>query len=83
MVFNNPLHNGTSTLTSSYFYVDLIIKLIIDANIYIQKDNTNDFLILTIYVDDCILVCNKTSLIEHLKYTLQKDFDLSSDVEIH
>jgi len=30
------------------------IRLTCDANIYIQRDNSNGFLILTIYVDDCI-----------------------------
>ena len=59
------------------------IRLTSDANIYIQKDNTNGFLILTIYIDDCILVSNNSSLIHDLKCTLQKEFDMSNDDEIH
>jgi len=35
-----------------------------DANIYIKRTSNNSFTIITVYVDDCILISNKIELIQ-------------------
>lgn len=52
------------------------------VNIYIKKSDVG-FVILTIYVDDCILISNTLTLIEQIKFILQQEFNMSDDGEIH
>lgn len=51
------------------------------AYMFKREDNQN-FLILTIYVDDCIQVSNIPSL-QNIKWLLQIEFDMSDEGEVH
>jgi hypothetical protein len=57
-------------------------KLESDVNIYIKKLDVG-FVILTVYVDDCILINNTLPLIEQIKFILQQEFKMLDDGEIH
>jgi len=46
-------------------------------------DNNNGFTIITIYVDDCLVITNKPSLIQLIKNILQQEFDIPDEREIH
>ncbi len=52
------------------------------VNIYIKKLDVG-FVILIVYVDDCILINNTLILIEQIKFILQQEFNMSYDGEIH
>ena len=54
-----------------------------DASIYIQRKVDNTFLILTVYVDDCILVSNQLTFILNIKTLLQQEIDMSDEGELH
>jgi hypothetical protein len=54
-----------------------------DANIYIKREKDEGFTILTVYVDDCIIVSNNTTLIQQVKDILQHEFDMFDEGEIH
>jgi len=54
-----------------------------DANTYIKKDNNDGFTIITVYVDGCLIINNKPSLIQLIKNILQQEFDMSDEGEIH
>ena len=58
-------------------------RLEADANIYIKHDNDDGFTILTVYVDDCILVSNHISLIHKIKAILHTTFEMTDEGEIH
>jgi hypothetical protein len=52
--------------------------------INIKKGSDGDgFTILTVYVDDCIVVSNKVSLIQLIKELLQKEIEMTGEEEIH
>nr|PNR56918.1 hypothetical protein PHYPA_003911 [Physcomitrium patens] len=34
------------------------------SNIYIKRKNNNNFIIITVYIDDCIIITNKILLIQ-------------------
>lgn len=53
-----------------------------DANIYIKILNIG-FVILIVYVDDCVLINNTLTLIERTKFIFQQEFDMLDDGEIH
>ena len=53
------------------------------ASIHIQRKVDNTFLILTVYVDDCILVSNQLTFILNIKTLLQQKFDMSDEGELH
>ena len=55
----------------------------LDANIYLKKEADNGFIIITVYVDDCIIISNHVALIQQVKDTLQKEFDMSDEGDIH
>jgi hypothetical protein len=50
--------------------------------IYIKKLDFG-FVVLTVYVDDCIFISNTLTLIEQIKFILQQEFNMSNDGEIH
>jgi len=54
-----------------------------DANIYIKREKDEGFTILTVYVDDCIIVGNNTTLIQQVKDILQHKFNMFDEGEIH
>lgn len=54
-----------------------------DVNIYIKREATSGFTIITIYVDDCIVVSNKLSLACQMKAIMQKEFEMADEGEIH
>lgn len=58
-------------------------RLEADASIYIKRDESSGFIILTVYVDDCILTSNKLSLIKDLKLSLHSQFEMTDDGELH
>ena len=58
-------------------------RLEFDASIYIQRKVDNTFLILTVYVDDCIFVSNQLTFILNIKTLLQQEFDMSDEGELH
>lgn len=58
-------------------------RLEADASIYIKRDTSSGFIILAVYVDDCILASNKLSLIQDLKSTLHNQFEMTDDGELH
>ena len=58
-------------------------KLEAGANIYLKHDNDDGFTILTVYVDDCILISNHISLIHKIKALLHTTFEMTNEGEIH
>ena len=50
----------------SYLLLQGYTRLESDANIYIKRENDQGFTILTVYVDDCIVVSNKAALIHEI-----------------
>jgi hypothetical protein len=48
----------------------------IDNNLYI-KTKDNDFLIVLVYVDDIIFICNKDSLVQWFSSTMESEFEMS------
>ena len=54
-----------------------------NANIYIKRKPDHGFTILTVYVDDCIIVSTHVHLIQQVKDILHKEFDMSDEGEIH
>jgi hypothetical protein len=53
-----------------------------NVNIYIKKLNVG-FVVLIVYVDDCIFISNIITLIEQIKFILQQEFNMSNDGELH
>ncbi len=47
-----------------------------NANICLKKEVDNGFMIITIYVDNCIIISNHVALIQKVKDILQKEFDI-------
>jgi hypothetical protein len=66
----------------NYLILQGFQKLESDVNIYIKKLDVG-FVILTVYVDDCILISNTLTLIEQIKFIIQQEFNMSNDGEIH
>ena len=58
-------------------------RLEADANIYVKHDNDDGFTILTVYVDDCILISNHISLIHKIKAILHTTFEMIDEGEIN
>ena len=54
-----------------------------NANIYIKREPDHGFTILTVYVDDCIIISTHVHLIQQVKDILHKEFDMSDEGEIH
>jgi hypothetical protein len=68
----------------NYFTHQGYTRLEANANINIKKGSDGDgFTILTVYVDDCIVVSNKVSLIQLIKELLQKEIEMTGEEEIH
>jgi len=59
------------------------LRLEDDANIYIKRDNDDGFIILIVYVDDCILISNHLSLIHKIIEILHIAFEMTDEGEIH
>ena len=66
-----------------YLIFHKFLRLESDASIYIKREDNQNFLILTVYVDDCLLVSNQLSLIQNMKSLLQSEFDMSDEGELH
>lgn len=47
-----------------------------DASIYLKSENDRGFINTTIYVDDCMLLRNKISLIQQVKTIIQTKFEI-------
>jgi len=54
-----------------------------NASIYINTEADHNFIILTLYVDDCILINNQMTLIQDIKSILKKEFDMTSEGDLH
>ena len=66
-----------------YLLLHKFQRLESNASIYVKKKADHAFLILTFYVDDCILVSNQLTLIQHIKKILQMEFNMSDEGELH
>ena len=66
-----------------YLLLHKFQRLESDASIYIKRETQNNFIILTVYVDDCILMSNQLTLIQNLKAILQMEFDMSDEGDLH
>jgi hypothetical protein len=53
----------------------------IDNNLYIKTED-NDFLIVLVYVDDIIFICNKDSLVQWFASTMESEFEMSMTGEL-
>jgi hypothetical protein len=53
-----------------------------DPNIYVKRDSTH-FILITIYVDDCIILSDTIPAILSLKYLLSVEFEMSDEGQIH
>jgi len=67
----------------AYLIQQGFLRLEANANIYIKRDNDDGFLILTVYVDDCILISNHLSFIHKIIDILHIAFDMTNEGEIH
>jgi hypothetical protein len=50
---------------------------------YLQRGSNGGFIILKIYVDDCILLNNQLSFIHHIKTILVHEFEMYYEGEVH
>jgi hypothetical protein len=53
-----------------------------DPNIYVKRDSTH-FILIAIYVDDCIILSNTIPAIYSLKHLLSVEFEMSDEGQIH
>jgi hypothetical protein len=67
----------------TYLVAHAFIRTITDSNIYIKIYNDSTFIIVAVYIDDCIVVSQHLHLIYELKCTLERNFEMTYEGDIN
>lgn len=83
------LHGLKQSLRKWYQCIDHFLlsygftRLKVDANIFIKRESDQGFTILTVYVNDYIIINNKLTLVQLIKDIFQKEFKMTNEGNIH
>ena len=70
-------------ILDTYLVAHGFIRTTADSNIYIKTYNDSIFIIVAVYVDDCIIISQHLHLIYELKRTLEREFEMTYEGDIN